>query len=255
MLLKEKKRIKLLAVDIDGCITPGEGQPASLETLARLKQINELAGRDPDVPAVTLCTGRQQPFVDLMCQMIGCRKPAIFESGSGLYMPETYEFLFHPSITDEKIESLREYERVVRAEMVRGGTSKLQPGKEVSLSVYPRAGYSVEDNAAQLRELLKRTGADLVLDVSRLCVNVLFPGIDKGEGVRWVGRVLGLARGEMGAVGDAPGDICSFEAAGFGAAPANAAPEVIAAADFTAPRENGLGVLDIVDEVIKRNRE
>lgn len=83
--MSDNKRIKLLAVDVDGCLTPGEGQAADLAVLAEIQQINERAKSDPDTPTVTLCTGRQQPFVDLMAQMIGAHKPAIFENGAGLY--------------------------------------------------------------------------------------------------------------------------------------------------------------------------
>ncbi len=252
--MSEKKRIRILAVDVDGCLTPGEGYPASLEVLGMLQNVNQRAETDPDVPFVTLCTGRQQPFVDLMAQMIDNKKPAIFENGAGLYLPESYEFLYHPSITREKFEELASFERMIKTEMVARGTAKLQPGKEVSLSVYPGKGYTVKDNEAQLGELLRKMGSTLFLDVSILCINVLFPGIDKGEGVRWLGRHMGLGSEEIGTVGDAPGDLASFAAAGFAGAPANAEPEVRAAASFVAPHDNGHGVLDIIEEVIRRNK-
>jgi hypothetical protein len=189
-----------------------------------------------------------------MAQMIGARKPAIFENGAGLYIPDTYEFLYNPKITPEMLDELASFRRLIRKEMVERRTAKLQPGKEVSLSVYPERGYTVKDNETQLRELLDRSGARLELDVSIHCINVLFPGIDKGEGVRWLMNHLGLTREEIGAVGDAAGDLASFAVAGFSGAPANAEPEVRAAATFTAPHENGRGVIDIVNEVIRLNR-
>jgi HAD superfamily hydrolase (TIGR01484 family) len=251
----EMKRIKLLAVDIDGCLTAGEGQAADLEVLGEIQKINERSKTDPDTPAVTLCTGRQQPFVDLMAQMIHAHKPAIFENGAGLYLPDTYEFLFNPAITPAMLEELAEFKQIINKEMVAARTAKIQPGKEVSLSVYPEKGCSVKDNEEQLRGLIAHTGFHLFLDVSILCINILFPGIDKGEGVRWLCRHLGLTKQEVGAVGDAPGDLASFAASGFSGAPANAEPEVRAAATFTAPHENGRGVLDIIAEVTRKNKK
>jgi len=249
------KKIKLLAVDVDGCITPGEGTTAEIAVIKRLRELNERSESEPDVPAITLCTGRQQPFVDLLSQLIGTRAPAIFENGAGIHEPETYSFYFHPSITDENRRRLRDFERAIEKDMVAAGKAKLQPGKEVSLSVYPAEGYTVADNARQLRKLLRDTGADFFLDVSILCINVLFPGIDKGAGVKWLAKFMGLGLDEIGAVGDAPGDLPAFEAAGFAACPANAEKKVKKAADFVAQEENGRGVIRIVDEVIYMNAD
>ncbi|MFA6448327.1 MAG: HAD family hydrolase [bacterium] len=253
--MSEKKRIKLLCVDIDGCLTPGEGQSADLSVLGEIQKINGLSKKYPDIPAVSLCTGRQQPFVDLMAQMIDAHMPAIFENGAGLYFPDSYEFLFHPSITPIMLDGLAAFKLLINKEMVGRGTAKLQPGKEVSLSVYPEKGFNVKDNEAQLLELLAKSGSRFTLDVSILCINVLFPGIDKGEGVRWLCSRLGLSKEEVGAIGDAPGDLESFAASGFSGAPANAEPEVRAAASFVATHENGRGVLDIIAEAVRRNKE
>ncbi len=252
--MADKRKIRILAVDVDGCLTPGEGHPASIDVLAEIQKINKRSESDPDVPAITLCTGRQQPFVDLMAQMIDCHKPAIFENGAGLYIPDSYEFLYNSKITSEMIESLFSFRRLIQKEMVDRKTAKIQPGKEVSMSIYPERGHTVKDNESQLREMMERSGINLFLDVSILCINILFPGIDKGEGVRWLAEYLGLSKDEIGAVGDAPGDLASFAASGFGGAPANAEPEVRAAATFVAPHENGRGVLDIINEVIRLNK-
>src|SRR5205807_2527837 len=63
--------MRVVLADVDGVVTPGEGYPARLPVLERLTAINASAHTDPYVPAVTLCTGRQAPYVELMAQMTG----------------------------------------------------------------------------------------------------------------------------------------------------------------------------------------
>lgn len=247
-------KVRVLAVDIDGCITPGEGRPADPDVLGKLRETNERAKHDDTIPRVTLCTGRQQPYVELMAQMTGIYTPAIFENGAGIFLPGSYDFIFHPSITDEMIASLNTLKAVIHDELVSAGRAKLQPGKEVSLSVYPAGSCTVEDAMEQLGEIIEREKMDFVLDESIICVNVLFPGVDKGAGIRWLAEVMGLAAEEIGAVGDASGDAKSLSAAGFSACPANATDYVKGISDCISPFEFGDGVVDIIDKVINMNK-
>jgi len=56
-------------------------------------------------------------------------------------------------------------------------------------------------------------------------------GVDKGRGVRFLARHLGIPIGEVIAMGDEANDIAMLQAAGLGVAVANAVPAAIAAAD------------------------
>lgn len=248
------KKIKLIAIDIDGCITPGEGAQADFEVLKKLREYNEKSVSNPDIPAVTLCTGRQQPFVDLMCQMTGITYPAIFENGAGLYFPIGYSFKFHSSITGEHRAALHEYKKLIDKEMVITGEAFLQPGKEVSLSIYPSSKFSVSQNMEHLKKIGSDYGFDFYFDETISCINILVPGLNKGTGVRWLAEETGIGTDEMGAIGDSVGDVYSLEATAYPACPANAAPEVKAVADFVATEENGRGVIQIMEEAIRRNK-
>lgn len=249
------KKIKLMALDIDGCITPGEGFAADLGVLAKLVEFNRAAAAgDPDIPAITLCTGRQQPFVDLMCQVIGAKIPAIFENGAGLHVPSPYGFHFHPSITPEMIERMGRAKKAIADTMVPAGECFIQPGKEVSLTVYALEGHTIAGNAARLREIFDERSIDLFLDVSVSCVNILLPGLDKGAGVRWLAEREGLSLEEIAGVGDSPGDLAYLEICGFSATPANGDPSVQKAVNYVSKLENGLGTIDIIEECIKKNR-
>jgi hypothetical protein len=246
--------IRLVVVDIDGCLTPGEGSAAPLDVLREIQDINARSRTDPAVPSVTLCTGRQQPFVELMCQLIGAYRPAIFENGAGLYDPEVYEFLAHPQITPDMIQSLHSLKPLIEEHILRKRVAKMQPGKEFSLSLYPAVPHTVAETAALMRNLCDRNGLRFFMDESIMCVNVLFPGIDKGAGVRWLASHLGMPLADIAGVGDADGDLAYLNIVGFPAAPANAAAAVRARAAFVAPSENGHGTLEILREIIRRNK-
>src|SRR5437667_9895227 len=81
--------VRLVLADVDGVITRGEGQPIDIDVLQRLAAINAAARRDPCVPAIALCTGRQAAYVELMAQLVGTYLPCIFEHGAGLFLPST----------------------------------------------------------------------------------------------------------------------------------------------------------------------
>ena len=246
------KKITLMAIDIDGCLTPGEGAPVDLDALARVRAFNHAARTDADVPDISLCTGRQQPFADLMCQIIGARKPAVFENGAGIHIPEPYDFLFVQAVDAAARDRVQSMRRAIDATLA--ARMRVQPGKEASLSVYPRPGFTVEQNAQDLRALMAEHGLAFDLDVSNLCVNILLPGIDKSTGLRLAARHAGLDMDAIGAVGDAVGDLCYIQAAGWSGVPANAKAVLKQAADYVSPHKFGAGVVDIIEHVIARNR-
>lgn len=247
-------KIKLMAIDIDGCITPGEGAQADFDVLKKLRDYNERSVADPDVPAMTLCTGRQQPFVDLMCQMTGITYPAIFENGGGLYFPVEYAFRFHPLITGEHRAALLEFKKLIHSEMELSGEAFIQPGKEVSLSIYPAPRNTVASNLERLRKIAENYGFDFYFDETISCINILVAGVNKGSGVRWLSEITGISTDEMGAIGDSIGDAFALEATAFPACPANANPELKKKAAFIATEENGKGVIQIMEEAIRRNK-
>src|SRR5437867_117404 len=93
--------IRLVVVDVDGCLTAGEGQPLDFQGLARVARANTRSLSDPSVPAVTLCTGRPAPYVEVMHQVVAGHVPALYEHGCGMLVPSPYGFKTHPRITPE----------------------------------------------------------------------------------------------------------------------------------------------------------
>ena len=236
----------LVVIDVDGCLTPGEGQPWNFEALKYVAQLNRRARKDATGLAATLCTGRQEPYVEVMMQAIDAHLPGIYENGGGLYFPREYRFVENPLITAAMREALAGIKATLRRAIVETGLGHFQPGKEVSLSLYPLDQVSVHELYLATVEALATYQADYVAHESVSCVDVVLKGVDKGAGVRWLSQETGIPLDQIGGIGDSASDLKFLSILGRSAAPANAAAEVKARVDYVSPYEDGDGVVDIL---------
>jgi HAD superfamily hydrolase (TIGR01484 family) len=238
--------VSLAVVDIDGCLTPGEAGDWNWEALQSIHELNRRAIQGEHVPAVTLCTGRQQPYVEVLMQAIGAHLPGIYENGCGLYYPDGYRFVEHPSISGATKNAIENAKAALRHRVVAPGLGYFQPGKEASLTLYPLPGTSV----SRLREVVTEalTGHEKLISIqaSVSCVDVTPAGIDKGVGVRWLSDETGIPLAHLGGIGDSSSDLKFIRLVGHSAAPANATADVKAAVDYVSSLENGSGVVDIL---------
>ncbi len=239
-------RLRLVVIDVDGCLTPGEGRPWNFEALKYIAQLNRRARKDAAQLAVTLCTGRQEPYVEVLMQAIDAHLPGIYENGGGLYFPREYRFVENPLITAAMREALGDIKTTLRREIVKTGLGYFQPGKEVSLTLYPLDQVSVHELYLATVRALDAFDAEYIVQASVSCVDVTPKGVDKGGGVRWLSRETGIPLDQMGGVGDSASDLTFLRIVGRSAAPANAADEVKAAVDYVSPYEDGDGVVDIL---------
>jgi HAD superfamily hydrolase (TIGR01484 family) len=238
--------LRLVVIDVDGCLTPGEGQPWNFEALKHIAQLNLRAQEDATKLAVTLCTGRQEPYVEVLMQAIDAHLPGIYENGGGLYFPREYRFVENPLITPAIREALLEIKAVLRQEVVEIGLGHFQPGKEVSLTLYPLGKTSVHELYLATSKVLETCNAGYIAQASVSCVDVTPKGVDKGAGVRWLSQKTGIPLHQIGGIGDSASDLTFLSILGRSAAPANAADEVKAAVDYISPHEDGDGVVDIL---------
>lgn len=94
-----------------------------------------------------------------------------------------------------------------------------------------------------LFELREELGSDLAVTSGHpLLCEIDSPGVSKGAALREVALKLGVERERIMAIGDDWNDLAMLQYAGLGLAMADAAPEVIAAADATAPPASEDGV-------------
>ena len=243
--LADHPPIRLIVLDIDGVVTQGEAQPLDLDLLGLLARLNRRARGNPEQPAVTLCSGRPAPYVEVLSQGIDGHLPAVYENGAGLYNPIGYQFTPHPDmrfIADR----FQEVQERLQVGLVASGKAYFQPGKVYSLSLFAREGIAT----SQLRELAAAElgplseSVDLVYSPS--CLNVLPRGIDKGKGVAHLAETIGLPLETVLGVGDSDVDLPFLARVGRSAAPANANPAVRQMVNFLSTRSNGHGVRDIL---------
>ncbi|MBC8248490.1 MAG: HAD family phosphatase [Anaerolineales bacterium] len=233
-------------VDIDGCLTPGEAKPWNFEALKYIAQLNRRAQEDATKLAVTLCTGRQEPYVEVIMQAIDAHLPGVYENGGGLYFPREYRFVENPLITPAMREALTEIKATLQREVVEAGLGYFQPGKEVSLTLYPLDKVSVHKLYLAAVEALAACHTGYIAQESISCVDVVPKGVDKAAGVRWLSRETGIPLNQIGGIGDSTSDLKFLSILGRSAAPANAADEVKARVDYVSPYEDGDGVVDIL---------
>jgi len=241
--------IRLIVADVDGVLSSGEAAPFDFAVLQHLAAVNDRARHEPQQPAVTLCTGRPAPYVEVLMQAIHGFYPAIYEHGAGLYVPEPYGFKTHPALTPVVQTQLMELHAMLHDAFVATDLAYFQPGKSASLSLFARAGVTMHKVARTAERLARQWGDAFLVEAGATCVNVMVRGLDKAEGVRWLSRETGIPLHAMAGVGDATGDMPFMQLVGWSAAPANAQTAVKQMAHYTSPYDNGRGFMDILTKI------
>jgi hydroxymethylpyrimidine pyrophosphatase-like HAD family hydrolase len=236
--------IRLMVFDIDGVLTEGEARKIDLSLMDQLAAMNRAARQDPALPAVTICTGRPAPYVEMMLQAIDGHLPGIFENGAGLYVPNGYRFLPHPNVGDGA--AMAAVRRRLKETLLDSGRAYFQPGKEFSLSLFATDPADTD----QLLELTVTAVGPLAASVNLVrspsCLNIVPLAIDKGQGIHFLAAHTGYDPAAMLGVGDSDGDLPFLELVGYNAAPANANQAVREIVDFVALRPAADGVRDIL---------
>jgi HAD superfamily hydrolase (TIGR01484 family) len=236
--------IGLVLFDIDGVLTAGEARALDLDLLRTLADMNRSARANPAKPAVTLCTGRPAPYVEVMTQAIDGHLPAVYENGCGLYIPSEYRFVAHPLLGDgQHFASVRER---LRESLVRPGKVFFQPGKEHSLSLFPLGGVRVDELKPMAEDSLGSLAEYVSLVYSESCLNVIPRGVDKGQGLNLLCELAGASTMAVLGVGDSDVDLPFLAQAGRSAAPANANSAVRKLVHYVSKSPNSAGAWDIL---------
>jgi hydroxymethylpyrimidine pyrophosphatase-like HAD family hydrolase len=245
--------LRAVLVDVDGCLTAGEGRPLDLDALAVCAAINRRALCDPLTPAITLCTGRPAPYVEVLLQAIGGFLPALAEHGGMLLSPADYHFEHHPLLASIG-ETLGAVRAAAGASLVQSGLGFLQPGKETMLTFYPALGVAFGTALATAQATLAPYDDLFAAEHNRTCIEIRRRGVDKGSGVQWLAERIDLPLSAFAGIGDSDSDLAFLMLVGFPAAPANAIELVREQAAYVALQPDARGVLEIVEQIEARNR-
>jgi len=240
---------KLIISDIDGCLSPEESVPWDLEyfwAFARLAR--EAAAGSGPLPPITLCTGRPQPYCEVLTKLLDIRLPVICENGAVLYTLHDNYARYAPGVTEDNVEGLRALVTYLERDVLpHEPAAVLQYGKMAQLSVFSKDPAALPTITPKIEAFIERQGGPaLVINVSHYYLNVSLSGVDKGSALRAVLDELGLSREEVAGIGDTEGDMPLRDAVGHFACPSNAHGVILDAADYVSPYPTLEGVLDIL---------
>jgi len=245
--------IRLFVFDIDGCLSGGSFTHFLPRALDTLRTLNARAAADPATPAVTVCTGRPQPYVECFLQTIGGTMPALCEGGTVLFDPHTHGVYTHPAFGRREAQVLEHLRRDIQRELV-GESIMLEPGKVTHLTLIVTPPHSPAEVLPAARAIAARFGDEFLVDTTRICVHFLFRHLHKGTGVTWLSERTGIAAAQMAGMGDARPDTSFLELVGIAGAPANAHDDVKTIAHFVSSKPEAEGAIEFVEWVLAFNR-
>lgn len=241
--------IKWIIADIDGCISPEESIPWDLDAFAKLVRYSREAYAGINgKPRLTLCTGRPQPYVEVLMKLLDVQAPAICESGAVLYTLHDNRAIYGPGVTPEKLAGLRAVRTFLETDIIPQYPSVLfQFGKEAHMSVFSEQPAIFPEIQARVEAFIQQNGCPpLHIASSHYYLNMALEGVDKGRTLTALLHELGVSHDEAAGIGDTEGDLPLRDAVGFFACPANARQAVKDAADYVSPHPTIQGVLDIL---------
>jgi HAD superfamily hydrolase (TIGR01484 family) len=245
-------RYKLIVSDVDGCLAPEESAAWDFRAFSRLAALARGDdGREP-LP-LTLCTGRPQPYVEVLMKLLDVRLPAICEGGAVLYALADNRSAYGPGVTPERLEELYEIRHFISSDLLpRYRDVVYQFGKEAQISLYAEDPARIPLLAEEVRRFAGRFTDDPVeVSATRYYLNVSLRGVDKGSALRRLLADLGIRRDEVASIGDTAGDLPLREESAFFGSPANATEEAKAHADYVSEHRDVHGLLDIIERITR----
>lgn len=229
----------LIAIDIDGCLFPA---PTITLDSALLLRLCRLVGGLP----VLLCSGRAQPYVEAVARILDLSLPCICEWGGILYTPRPYTIEIHSSVTPVLLDGIA---NLTRPFLARGCT--VQP-KFTALTVYADTRWPVEDLGRLVNERAAALGLspELHINIAPDHVDARPRCVDKGKALSVVAQRMQVALADVLVIGDDLADVPMFDVAGWRAAPANAHPQILVAANLRTTAVCMAAVCDILDRVL-----
>ncbi len=268
-----EKTYRLIASDLDGTLLRSDGTVS--ERTARALRTAEAAG-----VVVVIATGRPPRWISPVAETLGYTGMAICANGAVVYDMHTDSIVATRPLSRATILDVA---GVVRAaipgvafavETARDGFAK-EPAyrrHDDDLALVPRVGALEELATDDVVKLLVRhdnMGPDALLawardlagDLVELThssrsglLEVSAAGVTKASALSSLADELGIGPAEVLAFGDMPNDLPMLAWAGSGYAVANAHPDVLASAPYTAPANDDDGVAQVIEGVIGESR-
>jgi hypothetical protein len=244
--------IKLFITDLDGCMTDPFITP-NWEIFSQVRQLNLNKQNDPNIPPLTICTGRPMPYAEAMAQVLGIGLPFLFESGGGMYDVQRNQLSWNPALTKEREQEVVEIKAWAKEHLIdRFPSSIPEFAKFTDIGVINpdrKVIYQVRDIA---RNFIEANYEHFEVHYTEVSVNIILKKANKGEGIRWICNHLGVGLDEVAYIGDSSGDIPGLNLVGTPFTPANGAPAVREVAQVLKGKSTE-GVLEAYHQIIQFN--
>ena len=214
-----KAQFSILVCDYDGTLaTDGVVNPPTLKAL----QAVLASGRK-----LLLATGRQLPEVIEIFPQVSLFAWIIAENGAVVYETATR----HSEVLAEP--PPKEFLRLLEER----GIEPISRGKVIVATT--------SNHGKALSTLIQSMDLHYEVILNKDSAMVLPMGVNKGSGLSWVLKRLGLGEKQVIVVGDGENDSDLFSVSGFRVAVANAVPELKSIADWVTPAAAGLGIVQL----------
>jgi len=243
------RRYDAVISDIDGCLGPESAAPLDAAALARVALYNVQAQAHRDRPAITLCSGRPQPYAEALSRLIAnTTLPVVAEMGVWLYDPADNAYYLDPAIEPAHLAAVRAAGDWIATHLLPRGIV-IQPGKTASLSLWHRDTHLLMSLKPLLADTFAANAWPLRVSSTVAWVNCDLAHVSKATGIARLVDMRSLDKARLAGIGDTLGDMAIRDHVAHFACPANADPRLKAVADYVSPNPEIEGVLDILERL------
>jgi hypothetical protein len=242
-------RFDAIISDIDGCLGPESHAPMDADALARIAAWNRRAISRRDLPVLTLCSGRPQPYAEAVCRVLAnSAVPCVAEMGVWLYDPRDNRFLMDPAITRDDLRVISECTRWVEGILAPRGVV-IQPGKTASISLWHPDTAFLFSRMPEIAARIAADGWNLRLSNTVAWINLELAHVSKATGIARLVALMGFEKHRLAGIGDTLGDMAIRDAVAWFACPSNAADGLKRVADYVSAKSEVEGVEEVLGVV------
>jgi hydroxymethylpyrimidine pyrophosphatase-like HAD family hydrolase len=214
--------IRLFVLDIDGCISYPFKSP-DWDNMGKIRHLNELSRNDNTIPALSICSGRPHPYVEAVSQWLDIDHPVVFESGGGFYRVKTNELQWHPVVTEDvfkKNELLKDW---IESEIIPKYPGMIREFSKITdVGLVSSSEADILSAHEKIRQYVNVNFPDYEVHHTEVSVNIIVRNCNKGEGLRHLSGMTGIALEQIAYIGDSSGDVTALKTASRAFAPSNA---------------------------------
>ncbi len=244
--------IKLFITDLDGCVTDPFITP-DWNAFSKIRQLNLNSQSDPNIPSLTICTGRPMPYAEAMAQILGIRIPFLFESGGGMYDVVQNILTWTPELTADRKNDVEEIKAWTKEHIMPKYDSTIPEfAKFTDIGIINQSSEVIYEIRDICKEFIAENYPHFEVHHTEVSVNIILSKANKGEGIKMICKHFGYSLDEVAYIGDSSGDIPGLSIVKLPFAPSNATDQVKAVSTALRGKSTD-GVLEAYHNIIEYN--